>query len=102
GKPSGNDLRAGKRTALVRECERLLGDRERGALTHVLGQRDASDQDIAAATELFVQSGARKNVETRLATLLDQANAALERGVLADPGRTMLRESAGALAIRDR
>ncbi|MDQ3034121.1 MAG: polyprenyl synthetase family protein [Myxococcota bacterium] len=102
GKPSGNDLRAGKRTALVRECERLLGDDERGALMRVLGQRDATDEDVAAATELFVQSGARKNVEQRLSSLLDQACTALDGGALVDPGRAMLREIAGALAIRDR
>lgn len=102
GKPSGNDLRAGKRTALVRECERLLSDGERKALTRVLGQRDATDEDVAAATELIVQSGARKNVEQRLSALLDQACAALDGGALVDPGRAMLREIAGALAIRDR
>src|SRR3712207_9040994 len=56
GKPAGNDLRAGKRTALVRECERLLGEGERTALTRVLGKKDASDEDVAAATELFVRS----------------------------------------------
>jgi geranylgeranyl diphosphate synthase type I len=102
GKPSGNDLRAGKRTALVRECERLLGDGDRAALTRVLGQRDASDEHVAAATELIVKSGARRNVEQRLAALLDQACAALDAGALVDPGRSMLREIAGALAIRDR
>lgn len=102
GKPSGNDVRAGKRTALVRECERLLSGSERELLTRVLGKRDASDAEVAAVTELFVKSGARKNVEQKLTTLLDQACAALEGGVLADPGRSMLRELAGALAIRDR
>ncbi|WP_053231094.1 polyprenyl synthetase family protein [Sandaracinus amylolyticus] len=102
GKPSGNDLRAGKRTALVLECERLVPASERGALTRVLGKKDATDADVAAATELFVKSGARKNVEQRLARLLDQACSALEGGTLLDPGRTMLRDLAGMLAIRDR
>jgi geranylgeranyl diphosphate synthase type I len=102
GKPSGNDVRAGKRTALVRECERLVSGSEREMLTRVLGKRDASDVEVAAVTELFVKSGARKNVEQKLAALLDQACAALEGPLLADPGRSMLRELAGALAIRDR
>lgn len=102
GKPAGNDLRAGKRTALVRECEHLLSESERAPLTRVLGRKDATDEEVAAATELFVRSGARKNVEQRLSELLERAQAALEGGGLADPGRSMLREIAGALAIRDR
>lgn len=102
GKPAGNDIRAGKRTALVRECERLLAEREREPLTRALGRKDASDAEVAAATELMVRSGARKNVEGRLAGLLDQACGALDGGALLDPGRGMLRQIAGALAIRDR
>lgn len=102
GKPSGNDVRAGKRTALVRECERLLQGNERELLARVLGKRDASDAEVASVTELFVKSGARKNVEQRLAMLLDAACSALETTLLADPGRAMLRELADALAIRDR
>ena len=102
GKPAGNDLRAGKRTALVRECERLLDAKDRATLDGVLGRKDATDQEVAEATELLVRSGARRNVEKRLADLLDLAKAALDSGPLADPGRAMLREIAGALAIRDR
>jgi geranylgeranyl diphosphate synthase type I len=107
GKPAGNDLRAGKRTALVRECERLaaggaLGPEGLAPLTRVLGRPEATDDEIAAATELLVSSGARRNVEQRLGALLEQATAALDRGPLVDPGRAMLREIAGALAIRDR
>ncbi len=102
GKPAGNDLRAGKRTALVREVERLLSDDERAPLTLVLGHKDASDADVTNATELLVRSGARKNVEQRLAGLLEDATTALDRGDLADPGRSMLREMAAALGIRDR
>jgi geranylgeranyl diphosphate synthase type I len=102
GKPAGNDLRAGKRTALVRECEKLIAESDRAALTKVLGDKDATDADVAAATELIVRSGARKNVEQRLERLLDDAKAALDHASLADIGRSMLRQIAGALAIRDR
>lgn len=102
GKPAGNDLRAGKRTALVLECERLVPESERAALTRVLGKKDASEDEVSAATRLFVESGARRNVEAKLAALLDRACAALEGGALLDPGRSMLRELADMLAIRDR
>jgi geranylgeranyl diphosphate synthase type I len=102
GKPAGNDLRAGKRTALVRECERRLGASERAALSRVLGNKNASDEEVAAAAELLVRSGTRHHIEQRLSSLLDQALAALERSRLLEPGRSMLRDIARALAFRDR
>ena len=43
GKPSGNDLRNGKRTALIAEVEAARAtEAERGALDAVLGNADAN------------------------------------------------------------
>jgi geranylgeranyl diphosphate synthase type I len=42
GKPSGNDLREGKNTALVAEARAVLAGDERDRLERVLGQRHAS------------------------------------------------------------
>ncbi len=99
GKP-GNDLKNGKRTALILEVERLLPPERREVLTRVVGHTDASERDIMAAAELIISSGARKNVEDRLAALLAEAEAALGQAPFEDSGRTMLREVAQRLAIR--
>src|SRR5262249_27404185 len=53
GKPAGNDLRAGKRTALVLAAERTLGEAERAPIRAVLGKRDAGDDAVRRATELL-------------------------------------------------
>jgi geranylgeranyl diphosphate synthase type I len=78
GKPTGNDLRAGKLTALVVHARAEVPAAERGPLETVLGRPDATDHEIAAATELLVRCGARRHVEQRLATLSAAAERALE------------------------
>jgi geranylgeranyl diphosphate synthase type I len=110
GKPAGNDLRAGKRTALVRAAEQRGSAEELATLRSVLGRADASDGDLARAAQALDSSGARRAVEARLATLLEEARRALH-GALHDAlnnaklsplGVGMLSELADLLAIRDR
>lgn len=100
GKSAGNDLRAGKRTALVRNAEETLSAMQRAPLTKVLGKADASDVDIAAARELFVTGGVRGRVEEKLGALLAKAKAALETPALASEGRAMLVALAELIAAR--
>ena len=99
GKTTGGDLRVGKRTALLRELEESVPEGERGPVLRVLG-RAASDAEIEAARRALITTGVRARVEARLETLLDDACAALEGGVLAEPGVSMLAELAGALTFR--
>ncbi len=100
GKPTGNDLRAGKRTSLVEEARSALSDRDREPLERVLGDRGASDQAIARATELLVTSGARRRVEERLERCYADAIQALAAPCLHDPW--FLRDLGRAMALRDR
>lgn len=99
GKTIGGDLRAGKRTALVRELEESVPESERAPVVRVLG-RAASEVEIEAARRALVATGVRARVEARLELLLDDACAALEGGELAEPGVSMLAELAGALTFR--
>lgn len=95
GKP-GNDLRNGKRTSLVGEVESLLkGDALKPIDVVMAG--GASETQIAEAAELLITSGARANVEARLAAHLEAATAVLEGDV--DP-KGHLRGLAGRLAVR--
>jgi geranylgeranyl diphosphate synthase type I len=63
GKPSGSDLREGKRTALV--VDALRDPRVAERLQRVLGRSDASDGDVAAAVAALEDCGARTRVEER-------------------------------------
>ncbi|HEY6880886.1 MAG TPA: polyprenyl synthetase family protein [Polyangiales bacterium] len=101
GKPAGNDLRAGKHTALIEEAQARLSEQERAPLTAVLGKADATDGEIAAAMQLLVQCGAQAAVETRIEKLDQQAQAALQAGDLREPGRTHLEQLARMFAFRD-
>ncbi len=98
GKSAGNDLRAGKRTALVLAAERTGEDL--AELKAVFGVADAPDEAIAAARALLLRVGAERVVEERLATLLAEARAILASAPLLEPGVTMLGEIADKLAYR--
>ncbi|MGF1468553.1 MAG: polyprenyl synthetase family protein [Sandaracinaceae bacterium] len=100
GKPAGNDLRAGKRTALIAAAEARATPDELRPLSAVLGVGAASDAEVAEAMALLERTGARRAVEARLDELLEAAQAALRGARLAEPGLTMLREVAERLAHR--
>ena len=102
GKPAGNDLRAGKRTALIEEFEARVPAGERGPVQSVLGQADASHDAVAAAMHLLEQSGARRAVEARITKLADTAIAALTEGSLSEVGQQRLEGLVRLFANRDR
>jgi len=102
GKPAGNDLRAGKRTSLVRTAEERLSEAERAPLTAVFGMRDADDSAVAEAAELLVSRGIRKEVEDRLEALVAEAHEALRSGPFADLGRERLGALTELLARREK
>jgi geranylgeranyl diphosphate synthase type I len=97
GKPVGNDLRAGKRTSLLAEAEARLDAMGRAAIDRVLGQTEASNADVEAATTAIDACGARAAVAARLHRLCDQAEALAADLPLAPIARTMLAGAAGAL-----
>ena len=98
GKPTGNDLRAGKHTLLVAEARRAVPEAERGALERVHGDATATDAEIADAIALLDACGARASVEARLRALVEQAGAALEGAPLET---SRLRTLVAKLAVRD-
>lgn len=100
GKPFGNDLRAGKRTALVVEGERRLDDRGRAVLARALGKVDATADEIAAATDALAGCGARGAVESRIDSLLASACGELTGDELTAEGSRLLRGASLSLTAR--
>ncbi|MEM9189768.1 MAG: polyprenyl synthetase family protein [Myxococcota bacterium] len=78
GKPSGNDLRAGKLTHLVSLARTRIPAEERAPLEAVFGCRNAAQEKVNEATTLLESCGARQSVEERLDTLRKEASEALE------------------------
>ena len=98
GKPVGNDLRAGKRTAILAEAEARLSSGERAALHRAFGNADAGEAEVASATAALVSCGAKEAVRARLTRLCREAEALALVLNLADPAPAMLAGAAAALA----
>jgi geranylgeranyl diphosphate synthase type I len=98
GKP-GDDLRHGKHNAVVGAFRRLEpSDAEKALLQGVWGRADASDEDIAAATEVLWE--AKAAVEARLGFLADEARSALGASPFDERGKQVLGEVTRQLTDR--
>lgn len=99
GKPVWNDIRQGKRTALVAE---MRGDTKAEALlARVLGHTEAPDADVEAVVRLMETTGARARVEARVQELVGEARRALDTLALpAGRAREALAGAVVALAER--
>jgi geranylgeranyl diphosphate synthase type I len=82
GKPVGNDIIVGKRTALVVDAERLANDDERRAIAEAFGRAEAPESAVAAATAALISSGARRAVEERQVALCASATRLLDESGL--------------------
>jgi geranylgeranyl diphosphate synthase type I len=99
GKPAGNDVRRGKRTALVAA---LAGDAEGERLmARALGASGASDDDVAKLVARLESSGARAQVEARLRELLSAAERELAAGHFTSRGKAWLQGAVTALGERE-
>jgi geranylgeranyl diphosphate synthase, type I len=97
GKPAGNDLRAGKRSAVVVEAQRAGLSQE---LARVLGRRDATAEEVQAVIARLEGSGVRTRIEARIGVLVGEAGGALERTILTSTGRALLVGAVHALTDR--
>lgn len=99
GKPIFNDIRRGKRTALVGE---LRGDDAAEALlSRALGREAATDAEITAVVRAMESTGAKARVEARVSELLSESRRALDAAGLPDgPGRRALAGAIRALGER--
>ena len=91
GKPIHNDIRQGKRTALVAELCR-----------DAAGQRVFASGDVDAIVKAMETSGAKSRVEARVRELLAESRSALAAIApsLSESGRTLLDGAVSALGER--
>lgn len=101
GKPVGNDLRAGKRTLLVSEAVRLMSEEQKRAFERVLGNSEATDAQVAEATQLLVSCGAKHKVEQRLHGLVQQARRRLQDSPLSSEGVKLIEDLIELMVKRD-
>jgi len=77
GKPAGDDLREGKRTALIALAREQLSDSRRAELDAALGDPQLSAVTVSALQELIRSTGAVERVESMISDCTDQAERAL-------------------------
>jgi geranylgeranyl diphosphate synthase type I len=99
GKALGNDLRAGKRTLLLREALKRARGADRALLERVVGSPSAKEPALRRALAVIDGCGARAAVEARIAALRSQALAAIDAGITRD-GADLLRGAVAALTER--
>jgi geranylgeranyl diphosphate synthase type I len=100
GKAVGADLREGKNTDIVRLALERADDDRRRAIQSVLGDRQASDDAVAAAVAAIEQLGVRRELEALVDELTETAVAALEGSGFRAEGLDFLIDVAHLLARR--
>jgi geranylgeranyl diphosphate synthase, type I len=100
GKPSGDDLREGKRTLLIAYAREQMDPAARASLDADLGRVDLDEGDVARLQGAIIATGALDRVEERITAFTTQADSALDSGVLAADAVADLRALALAATAR--
>ncbi|RLP78052.1 polyprenyl synthetase family protein [Mycetocola tolaasinivorans] len=90
GKPSGDDLREGKRTLLVALTRRELPEHERPAFDAQIGNPDLGEDEILALQKLMHDTGAVAETERIIAESVAAGRAALADSTLGADARAAL------------
>ncbi|GAA2102280.1 polyprenyl synthetase family protein [Actinomadura alba] len=98
GKPSGDDLREGKRTVLLATALKSADERDPGAARFLRAKigTDLSDDELAAARAILVDIGAVDHIERQIVLRADRAMAVLEASNATIPAKDQL----AAMAIK--
>ena len=100
GKPSGDDLREGKRTVLVALTRKSLPASARRVLDELLGDPDLGDEQIRMLQSTISSSGATAEVERMIRRNVDRASRALDDAPLADVAVNQLRDLTQSVSDR--
>jgi geranylgeranyl diphosphate synthase type I len=102
GKPSGDDVREGKRTLVLFLAWTHAAPPQRTAMRRALGVRDASAADVKGEIEAITETGVIEAVELEIATTAARARAALADLGLVPPYARILDDVAAGAVQRDR
>ncbi|MCR2763424.1 polyprenyl synthetase family protein [Microbacterium sp. zg.B48] len=100
GKPSGDDLREGKRTVLVAFARERLAPPARRIMDELIGDPDLDAAQIASLQRTILETGALDRVEDLIADYSRQAERALSGARLGNAAVGELRDLARAATVR--
>ena len=101
GKPSGDDLREGKRTVLIAYMRERLDATTRRLVDELVGDPTLEADQIAMLQRTIVDTGALERVEQLITDEVHTANRALAGARLANASVSALRDLARAATVRD-
>lgn len=102
GKPSGDDLREGKRTVLIAYARESLSLPARRILDELLGDPSLDADQIASLQRTIIDSGALERVEALIAEYAKEAERSLSGARLGNAAVGELRDLARAATVRVR
>ena len=100
GKPAGDDLREGKRTALVAMALETADAAQTAVVRRHLGDPHLTLEGVAVLREVLEQTGALARVEALIEQLTHRALAALAAAPVEDEAREVLEQLAVAATAR--
>jgi geranylgeranyl diphosphate synthase type I len=100
GKPAGDDLREGKRTALVAMAVAEASAAQAAVVRRHLGDPRLGQPGVDELRQVIVETGALAKVESLIAELMDDALAALQAAPVEEVARGVLEELALAATTR--
>jgi geranylgeranyl diphosphate synthase type I len=100
GKPSGDDLREGKRTVLIALARAAMPGGARATLDELLGDPELTPAQIETLQFTIRDTGAVEEVEAMIAANVERAIEAIEHAPLGAQARTQLRELAVTVTKR--
>jgi geranylgeranyl diphosphate synthase type I len=100
GKPAGDDLREGKRTALIALALRDGSPTQADVVRRLLGDAALDDAGVAELRQVIVETGAVERVEELITDLMTEALTALHAAPIEDEARDVLEELALAATSR--
>lgn len=101
GKPAGDDLREGKRTVLVARAMARASAEQRALLAGSLGDRSLGEAQVAELARILTETGAVREVDELIDTLLATSLERLDALDLVTPGADVLRRLARAVVDRE-
>jgi geranylgeranyl diphosphate synthase type I len=90
GKPAGDDLREGKRTALIALAVEGASDAGRKLLQGKLGKPDLTSDEVDALRTVIQDSGAVSEIESLISELTAQTHSAIASDVIAPQAQEIL------------
>lgn len=100
GKPTGDDLREGKRTVLIALTRDALDTSPRNLLDELLGDASLTDEQVSSLQATIAGSGALDRVEAMISDYAKEADRALSGARLDNAAVSELRDLARAATVR--